>query len=190
MRKIDRKRTKFPLFTGNKTRQPLPLSKCHIIEQNEGAWGSFNSRRKLKFPHFLNWPIRSVSLFQPKTNQCRNRPRVSQSLPAISHAQKGRALESRMVDRRDCDAILDWMSKNAHVLPVPDSQKSDFTPTLTRLHDIGMSFVPDENLTPVQITGWTRAGITRCGMRFYCWFHGSEYRATRGNWSELLPELK
>ena len=45
-----------------------------------------------------------------------------------------------MVNRRDCDAILDWMSETAHALPIPDSQESDFMPALTRLHDIGMSF--------------------------------------------------
>ena len=43
----------------------------------------------------------------------------------------------------DCDAILDWLSKTTHVLPVPDSRRSDFTPGRTvkpRLYDIGMSF--------------------------------------------------
>ena len=47
------------------------------------------------------------------------------------------------VDRSDCDAILDWMSKTALALPVPDSRESDFMLERTaapRLHDIGMSF--------------------------------------------------
>ena len=26
------------------------------------------------------------------------------------------------VDQRDCDAILNWISKTAHALPVPDSR--------------------------------------------------------------------
>ena len=48
-----------------------------------------------------------------------------------------------LVDRSDCDAILDWMSKTALALPVPDSQESDFMLERTavpRLHDIGKSF--------------------------------------------------
>ena len=43
----------------------------------------------------------------------------------------------------DCDAILDWMSKITHALPVPDCRESDFTSRRTvvsRLHDIEMSF--------------------------------------------------
>ena len=47
------------------------------------------------------------------------------------------------VYRRDCDAILNWISKTAHGLPVADSQESDFMLERTavlRLHDIGMSF--------------------------------------------------
>ena len=32
----------------------------------------------------------------------------------------------------DCDAILDWMSKTTHALPVPDSRESDFTGTNSR----------------------------------------------------------
>ena len=44
---------------------------------------------------------------------------------------------------RPGDAILDWISKSAHALPVLDSQESNFMPERTavpRLHDIGMSF--------------------------------------------------
>ena len=47
------------------------------------------------------------------------------------------------VDPRDCDAILHWILKTAHALPVPDSQESDFMLEWTavpRLHEIGMSF--------------------------------------------------
>ena len=47
------------------------------------------------------------------------------------------------VDRRDCDAISNWISKSAHALAVPDSRESDFMLERTavpRLHDIGMSF--------------------------------------------------
>ena len=46
-------------------------------------------------------------------------------------------------DRRDCDAILAWMSKATHALPAPDSQESDFMLQRTvvpHLHDIGVSF--------------------------------------------------
>ena len=45
--------------------------------------------------------------------------------------------------RHDGDALLDWMSKTAHALPVPDSRESDLMPertVVTRLHDNGMSF--------------------------------------------------
>ena len=47
------------------------------------------------------------------------------------------------VDRRDCDAILNWISKTALAVPVPDSRESDLMLERTavpRLHDIGMSF--------------------------------------------------
>ena len=47
------------------------------------------------------------------------------------------------VDRRDCDAILNWIWKTALAVPVPDSRESDLMLERTavpRLHDIGMSF--------------------------------------------------
>ena len=53
--------------------------------------------------------------------------------------------------RRPGDAILDWMSKTAHVLPVPDSQESDFMTEQTavpRLYDIGTSFHTGMKMSP------------------------------------------
>ena len=47
------------------------------------------------------------------------------------------------IDRRDCDAILEWMPKTLHAQTVPDSRESDIMLERTvvpRLHDIGMSF--------------------------------------------------
>ena len=47
------------------------------------------------------------------------------------------------VDQRDCDANLNWISKTAHALPVPDSRENDFMlerMPVPRLHDIGMCF--------------------------------------------------
>ena len=55
------------------------------------------------------------------------------------------------VNKRDCDAILDWMLKNAHALPIPDSQESDFMlerPAVPHLHDIGMSFRTGMKISP------------------------------------------
>ena len=52
---------------------------------------------------------------------------------------------------RPGDAILDWMSKNARALPVPDSKGSDFMLERTaepRLHDIGMSFRTGMKISP------------------------------------------
>ena len=43
----------------------------------------------------------------------------------------------------DCDTILNWISKTAHALPVPDAQESDFMlerTAIPRLYDIGVSF--------------------------------------------------
>ena len=42
--------------------------------------------------------------------------------------------------RRECDVILDKISKTTHALPVSGSRESDFKPeriVVPRLHDIG-----------------------------------------------------
>ena len=51
--------------------------------------------------------------------------------------------------QRDCDAILDWMSKNTHVLPVQVSRKGDFMAERTVV--VRNEFwYRNENLAPVQ----------------------------------------
>ena len=51
--------------------------------------------------------------------------------------------------QRDCDAILDWMSKTTHALPVQDSRKGDFVPERTVV--VRNEFLyRNENLAPAQ----------------------------------------
>ena len=60
--------------------------------------------------------------------------------------------------RRGFDAILDWMSKTTHALPVPDSRESDFMPERTVVphsYDIGMSFLPERKSRSGTVTGGT-----------------------------------
>ena len=78
------------------------------------------------------------------------------------------------------------------MLPVPDSQKSDFTLGLTVvpcLHDIGMSFCTGmRNLTPVRaVTGVnSHQFVDSLWYEMLCWYHVNEYRATKGNQSEHM----
>ena len=83
MEEIDGRRTKFPLFTPKKTRQPLLWSKClHMIGQNEGTWASFNSRRKFKFPRVMNCPIRSVFIISTENqSELESSPGFPRALP-------------------------------------------------------------------------------------------------------------
>ena len=48
----------------------------------------------------------------------------------------------------------------------------------------------NENLAPVRLPGWTRTGMTRFGTRFYADIMQTNYRATGGNWNELVPEWR
>ena len=83
MEEIDGRRTKFPLFTPKKTRQPLLWSTClHMIGQNEGTRASFNSRRKFKFPRVMNCPIRSVFIISTENqSELESSPGFPRALP-------------------------------------------------------------------------------------------------------------
>ena len=196
-------------------------------------------------------------------------------------------------DRRDCDAILNWISKTAHALPVPDSRNTaakwvrmlhrfvirawidyecstsiaKFTPVtaifllLNKICDGGSSkepflkavtlsililaypcetktnngnfknaailpskvayrwracalilplcwlsgecerpyrvymtsewvFAPEWKSRSGNVTGVNSHRYDSLHYEILCWYHVNEYRATRGNWSELVPEWK
>ena len=92
---------------------------------------------------------------------------------------------------RDCDAILDWMSKTTHALPVPVSWESDFMPERTvvlHLNDIGMSFCSGMQKTFSRtLTGMNSHLYGSLWYEILCLYHVNEYRASRRSRSELVP---
>ena len=92
------------------------------------------------------------------------------------------------------DAILDWISKTAQAVSVLDSQGSGFMPERTavsHLHDIGMSFPTKMKISPrYSYRGEQSHQYDLLRYKILCWYHVNQYRATRGNWSELVQEWK
>ena len=97
------------------------------------------------------------------------------------------------VDQRDCDANLNWISKTAHALPVPDSRESDFILERTPvpcLHDTGMCFRTGMKISLRYSYRSELAPVWLAPLWDFVLADVNEYRATRGNWSELVPEWK
>ena len=83
------------------------------------------------------------------------------------------------------------LNKQTHALPVPDSRESDFMPERTvvpPLHDIGTSLIPERKSRSGTVTGVNSHRYDSLRYEILCWYHVNEYRATRGNRSELVPE--
>ena len=51
-------------------------------------------------------------------------------------------------------------------------------------------FVPEWKSRPGTVTGVNSRWYDSLWYEILCWCHVNEYRATRGNWSELVPEWK
>ena len=51
-------------------------------------------------------------------------------------------------------------------------------------------FVPEWKSRPGTVTGVNSHQYDSLWYVTLCWYHVNEYRATRGNWSELVPEWK